>query len=267
MKINNKLMDGSKLLFGAHRGDRVHYPENTIIAMKAAADLGCDIIEIDIRMTKDGHLVVIHDRDVERTTNGHGFVDEMTLEEVKALDAGSWMGEEFVGTQIPTVEEALEYISKSHLLVNWELKEYPKDFGEERAFACADKLVELLERYDMTERSMMNSFSERVLEHIADTYPGKFVIHGWIKYKNPKDFAIKPVETFFDWAAIWNKTDDHLAGFQEDYDYAKDHDILTCIMVPDTEEMYREAISMGCRMFTSDDPVIGMEIMKKIGER
>ena len=83
----NKLMDGSRVLLGAHRGDRKHYPENTMPAFIAAAEMGCDAIETDVRMTKDGHLVLIHDRDVERTTNATGFVDEMTLEGVGLLAA------------------------------------------------------------------------------------------------------------------------------------------------------------------------------------
>ena len=267
MKALNKRMDGTRVLFGAHRGDKTNYPENTMAAIKAAIEVGCDMIETDVRMTKDGHLVLIHDRDVERTTNGKGFVDEMTLEEVRALDAGSWMGEEFAGMQIPTVEEFLEYISKTDAMVNWELKEWPMDFGRERSFACVDKLVEMIGKYDMVERSMMNSFSELVLEHVYDTCPGRFVIHGYIGYHKANDSASKPLESFIDWAAMWHRTEEHKAGFPEDYEYAISRDILTCILVPDTEEKYREALSYGCRMFTSNDPATGIAILKKLGER
>ena len=86
----NKNMDGSRIHLGAHRGDRANFPENTMPAFISTCEMGCDAIETDVRMTKDGHLVLIHDRDVERTTNGKGFVDEMTLEEIRALDAGAW---------------------------------------------------------------------------------------------------------------------------------------------------------------------------------
>ncbi|MBO7176650.1 MAG: glycerophosphodiester phosphodiesterase, partial [Clostridia bacterium] len=71
-------MDGAHIALGGHRGDRKHYPENTMPAMIAAVEMGCDAIETDVRRTKDGHLVLIHDRDVARTTNGQGNVDEMT---------------------------------------------------------------------------------------------------------------------------------------------------------------------------------------------
>ena len=265
MKTYNKRMDGTKVLFGAHRGDQLHFPENTMAAIKAAVELGCDIIETDVRMTRDGHLVLIHDRDVKRPTNGSGFVDEMTLKEIRELDAGGWKAPGFAGMQIPTVEEFLEYISQTDVMVNWELKEYPIDLGKERAFACADKLVEMIEKYHMAERSMMNSFSEQILEHIYDTYPGRFVIHGYIAYNAPKDFAQKPLESFLDWAAIWHKSAENPAGFQEDYDYAIQRDILTCILMPDTEEMYQKALSMGCRMFTSNDPEKGIAVLRKLG--
>ena len=263
----NKYMDGSRIHLGAHRGDRKNFPENTMPAFISVCEMGCDAIETDVRMTKDGHLVLIHDRDVERTTNGKGFVDEMTLEEIRALDAGSWKGEQFKGAKIPTVEEFLEYVSKTDLFVNWELKEYPKDLGLTRSFACVDKLVELIDKYGMAERSIMNSFSELLLDYVSDKWKGKFVIHGYIKYKNPKDFATRPLESFLDWAAMWRKDEDHIESFIEDYQFAIERDILTCILVPDKKEHYEKALDMGCRMFTSDDPATAIEILRSLGVR
>lgn len=260
----NKFMNGEKVLFGAHRGDRTNFPENTMPAFQAAVEMGCDIIETDVRMTKDGHLILIHDRDVTRTTNGSGFVDEMNLEEIQSLDAGGWKSPAFAGVTIPTAEEFLDYVSKTNVLINWELKEYPMDLGEERALACVDKLVELIERYDMTERSMFNSFSDPLLEYVADTWGDKFVIHGYLYYKKPRGFSKKPVEQFYHWSAIWDKPEGFVAGLQKDYDYANEHQILTCILVPDREEYYQEALDMGCRMFTSDAPAIGLIIVKKL---
>ena len=267
MRTYNEKMDGKRVLLGAHRGDRLHYPENTMSAFRAAAEVGCDVIETDVRMTRDGHLILIHDRDVERTTNGQGFVDEMTLEEVRALDAGGWKDPRFAGERIPTVEEFLEYVSRTDLLVNWELKEYPRDLGEERAYATVDALVELIDRFGMASRSIMNSFSEKLLEYVDQKWPHRFSIHGYIHYKNPKDHATRPLESFLDWAAIWNKDEDHTTGFAEDYAYAIDREILCCILVKDTDEEYRRALDMGCRMFTSDDPTEAVEVLRRLGER
>lgn len=267
MRTHNDILDGSKVLLGGHRGDRKNFPENTMAAFRAIVEMGADAIETDVRMTKDGHLVLIHDRDVSRTTNGQGLVDEMTLEQIRALDAGSWKDPVFCGEAIPTVEEFLEYISKTDIIVNWELKEYPAELGEEKAFGCIDKLVELIDRYGMAKRSLMNSFSDRDLEYVDAKWPHKFAIHGYIDYKYPKDTPTRHIAEICDWAAIWNKDEDHPAGFERDYAFAKERDILTCILVSDTEEMYRKALDLGCRMFTSDDPRTAIEILKDLGER
>ena len=266
MRTYNKRLNGEKILLGGHRGDRKNYPENTMPAFRAIETMAADAIETDVRMTSDGHLVLIHDRNVQRTTNGQGFVDEMTLEEIRTLDAGSWKDPAFAGLQIPTVEEFLDFVSKTNLLVNWELKQYPLELGEKKAYGCIDKLVALIERYGMTER-IMNSFSDCNLEYVSTKWPHKFAIHGYIHYQNPKDTPTRPLESFLDWAAIWRKDAEHAAGFEEDYAFAKEHDILTCILVPDTIEDYRKALDMGCRMFTSDDPSTAIEVLKVLGVR
>lgn len=265
MRTYNKLLDGTRIILGGHRGDPKNYPENTMPAFRSIVDMNADAIETDVRMTKDGHLVLIHDRDVARTTNGHGFVDEMTLEEIKALDAGFWKGDEFVGVTIPTVEEFLDLVAPTNIIVNWELKEYPAELGE-RAFRCIDKLVELIDKYDMAERSLMNCFAERNLEYVDEKWPHKFAIHGY-PHKKTADPSIKPLLSYLDWYAIWNKDEEHLAGFSKDYAEAKSLDQLTCILVPDTERWYKEALDMGCTMFTSNDPKKAIEILKDLGVR
>ncbi|HVA83930.1 MAG TPA: glycerophosphodiester phosphodiesterase family protein [Candidatus Binataceae bacterium] len=89
----------------AHRGASAIYPENTLRAFIAAADLGADMCEFDVRMTRDGEVVVIHDATVNRTTNGRGRVAAMTAEALKRLDAGVRFGAEFHGEPIPTLAE------------------------------------------------------------------------------------------------------------------------------------------------------------------
>ncbi len=95
----------------AHRGLDETYPENTIIAFKAALEMGM-AIEIDVRGTKDEELVVIHDDTVERTTAGEGRVAQMTLAELKALDAGSWWNKKFAGERIPTLYETFDAVEQ-----------------------------------------------------------------------------------------------------------------------------------------------------------
>ncbi|MBQ8333612.1 MAG: glycerophosphodiester phosphodiesterase, partial [Clostridia bacterium] len=78
----------------AHRGNSKYFPENTMAAFRSAASLNPDMIEIDLHMTKDGEIILMHDHKVDRTTNGTGFVKDFTLDETRQLDAGSWKGEE-----------------------------------------------------------------------------------------------------------------------------------------------------------------------------
>lgn len=269
MHVNNQAMDGRRVLLAAHRGDRTHFPENTMPAIEAAVALGCDMIETDIHMTAGGELVLLHDRDVKRTTDGEGLVDRMTLAQVRALDAGSWFSPDFKGARIPTVEEFARYIAPTGLLINWELKDYPGEVGDKHAFTCADKLVEILERYGLEERSMLNSFSERVLEYIADKWPGRFVLHGQgiNGCSRRKDLPSRPVESFIDWVCMYGKTPEHPAGRKEDYDYALQRGIIPCICFADTEENYALALELGCRMFTSNDPAEGLKILEKLGQR
>lgn len=269
MREKNNAMSGQRVLLAAHRGDKAHFPENTMPAMEAAVALGCDMIETDIHMTADGALVILHDRDVKRTTDGEGNIDQMTLKQALALDAGSWFSPEFQGTRIPTVEEFAEYIAGTELLVNWELKDYPMNVGDEHAFTCVDKLVETIFRYGLENRSMLNSFSERVLEYAASKWPGQFVIHGQGIHtcSKRKDIPPRPPETFFDWVCMYNKSPEHPAGLKEDYDYAIAHGIIPCICFDDIEENYVRALELGCRMFTSNDPTLGMEILRKLGQR
>jgi len=91
----------------AHRGAMETHPENTIPAFRAAIDAGAQMIEFDVWLTKDNQMVIIHDPTVDRTTNGTGKVTDLTLEEIKKLDAGSWKSPEFTGEKIPALEETL----------------------------------------------------------------------------------------------------------------------------------------------------------------
>jgi glycerophosphoryl diester phosphodiesterase len=93
----------------SHRGEHLHHPENTMPAFRAAVEAGADFIEVDVRTTADGRLVLQHDDTVDRCTNGHGKVSAMTFEEIRKLDAGAKFNAEFAGTTVPTFEETLEF--------------------------------------------------------------------------------------------------------------------------------------------------------------
>jgi glycerophosphoryl diester phosphodiesterase len=104
-------MKKSKLLIIAHRGASGYAPENTLAAFKKAIELKADYIELDVQLTKDGELVIIHDSNVARTTNGTGEVCELTYEEIRKLDAGKWFHMKFSEQRIPTLQEVITVCS------------------------------------------------------------------------------------------------------------------------------------------------------------
>jgi glycerophosphoryl diester phosphodiesterase len=93
----------------AHRGASAYAPENTMAAFNQAVKLGFDYVELDVRISKDGELIVIHDSNVKRTTDGEGFVSDLTVQQLKKLDAGSWFDEDFSGQTIPLLSEVLAH--------------------------------------------------------------------------------------------------------------------------------------------------------------
>ena len=102
----------------AHRGDDAEFPENTIVAFRSAIEKGAEMIELDEWRCKTGELVVMHDASVDRTTNGTGRIADLTLVEIKALDAGAKKGASFAGTKVPTLEEALAVFPKDGVYIN-----------------------------------------------------------------------------------------------------------------------------------------------------
>ena len=130
-----------KIIAEGHRGWRARYPENTLCSFAAAIDAGVDAVEFDIWLTKDGVPVLMHDGNARRTCGVDRHLREMTLQEVKQLDAGLFMGEQFRGTRVPTFEELLALVREKRpsLLLGVELKEYTEE--------TADKTVALLKQY------------------------------------------------------------------------------------------------------------------------
>ncbi|MDZ7629385.1 MAG: glycerophosphodiester phosphodiesterase family protein [Parvularculaceae bacterium] len=104
-------------------------PENTLAAFDKAIEMGARAVEMDVRMTADGHFIIMHDARVDRTTNGKGSVATMTLAEIKALDAGAWFSEEFAGERAPTLVEALRHL-KGRAAIDIDFKAGPTDAAE-----------------------------------------------------------------------------------------------------------------------------------------
>jgi glycerophosphoryl diester phosphodiesterase len=160
--LNLKTLDRPLII--AHRGYMARYPENTLAAFRAAMDAGVDMIELDVVLSKDRRLVVIHDDSLGRTTNGTGLVRDHTLTELKKLDAGSWFDSRFCGERLPTLEEVLDLVG-GQVALNIEIK---RSAYEPHAppDAIERQVVDLVRRKKMTSSTLISSFEWRVLENI-----------------------------------------------------------------------------------------------------
>lgn len=144
---------GKEFMIISHRGASHYEPENTAASFRKALSLGAQMIEFDVRASLDGKLVVMHDRTVNRTTNGEGQVRDKTLDELKQFDAGN-------GEKIPTVEEVIsEFTGKAKFVI--ELKEY----GTE------DRVLDIIRRHGALNDVFIVSFHKRVLRRIKCTEP------------------------------------------------------------------------------------------------
>ena len=165
---------GKDVLIFGHRGASAYAPMNTIPAFELAYEQGADGIELDVHLTKDGELIIVHDFTVDHTTNSEGLVTEKTLEVLKSLDAGSWFDKKFTGTRLPTLGEVFEAVGDK-LYINVEIKTLSRvSDGTEQAVATCIK------KHNMSERVIVSSFNPMALKRfraIAPEIPLGYLIH------------------------------------------------------------------------------------------
>ena len=163
-----RLNDLSFPLVVAHRGFRTRAPENTLAAFEAAVEAGATMVEFDVTRTRDGIPVVIHDDTVDRTTDGTGRVADLTLAEIRALDAGSRFDARFAGERIPTLAEVLDRL-RGRIALNIEIK--PETVSDrpnpDAASDLPDRVVEMVRARGMAESVLVSSFDPRILERLA----------------------------------------------------------------------------------------------------
>lgn len=150
----------------AHRGASGTHPENTMAAFEAAVRLGADGIELDVQMTKDGEIVIIHDETVNRTTNGKGAIERMTYTEIAELDAGSWFHPKFAGEKILTLDEFLTWATGNNMQINIELKTNKVPYH-----GIEQKVLELIDIYNMRGRVIISSFNPNSIGRVIELDP------------------------------------------------------------------------------------------------
>ena len=148
----------------AHRGFSGAAPENTLAAVRAAIEIKADMVEIDITLTSDGHIVVIHDETLDRTTDGSGEILQFTLAELQELDAGSWFDPSFTGEPIPTLDQVLDDV-EGRILLNVEIK------SEAVSRGVVNKVAAAIREHGMIDGVVVSSFSPTALQQMHAEAP------------------------------------------------------------------------------------------------
>ena len=154
-------------LAAAHRGHSIEYPENTMEAYRKAIELGIDMIECDVNITRDGKLVMMHDSTLDRTTSGTARVSASTWEDIQRLDAGGKFKPEFSGVRVPSTEDTLLLYKETGILSCFEVK--GGDADESNRIALG--LAELFIKHDMLEKAFMSSYHYEALHHAKAKCP------------------------------------------------------------------------------------------------
>lgn len=268
---------GRYVMVAAHRGDSRHAPENTMAAFRSALSLGVDMLELDLHMTKDGHLVVMHDPTLDRTTDGTGLVRDHTLCQIRRLDAGQWKGAAFRNERVPTFDAFLDLVSAyPKLHFNIELKDYPTPGCEAWAYESAAKALERMEAAGIAGRSVINAWSGKLLEHIDKTYGHRYRLHGYHPFFQMGELTRDPYDYLYcvclfhvrrDAQGKRVKGEDPVSP-AADFESALRRGVMPWVFYPaeDAQTMER-ALARGARLFTCNDPGAAIEILQGLGRR
>ena len=190
--ISEALNSGETLVFG-HRGAMAQAPMNTLASFQEACAQGADGIELDAQWTKDERLVVMHDATVDATTDGQGAVAELTLAQLKALDAGGWFAAAFAGESIPTLDEVFAAF-KDRMLINVEIKSIPAaSSGVEQAVA------DCIMRFACAERVIVSSFDPHVLRRFRAVCPDVMIGYLYVPMSGAPPLGDQTFEALHPW--------------------------------------------------------------------
>ena len=242
-----------KFLISGHRGYSSIYPENTLLSFQAAIELGVDMLELDLHLSADGVIMLMHDSRLERTSSGVGLLREKTCAQLKELDAGGWKAKHFEGLRIPTFEEFLTLVKpREELLFSVEIKEEPDDI------ACADEAIAMTNAFGVTDRCVFTSFNALVTDHIHDEYKLPNLGYDEKYMRNIKPDSI---------SKLWSVGIPMRDVARENIDMWRQKIIWPCAYCPDTEEQVLHCIKSGSAMVTCNDPVPALSVAKELGLR
>lgn len=244
----------------AHRGARTVAPENTIAAFELAADQGADGVELDVQLSADGAIVVIHNDTVDATTDGTGTVAEMPLAALRELDAGSHLSPEFAGERIPTLDEVFEAVGE-RLLINVELKALSPTGDGARLLAQA--VVKAIRHHNLASRVLLSSFNPlalRAVKQIDRSLPAGYLYAPDLPLLLRKGWLARPV--------IGRHEARHPHYSMVDVRYmrwARRHHYRVNVWTVNDVEDIRRMRDLGVDMIISDRPDLVQDVLQ--GER
>ncbi len=241
-----------------HRGACRHYPENTMPSFEAAIEAGVDLIEFDVNLTADGVPVVIHDRDVMRTSNREGLVSGYTLAQLKTFDfSAKFAGDGcFQNVPIPTLREVLELAARSDtLLLNVEIKDMRHE--------AVDKTIAMLAELGLCERSVIACFDAPILRYVQSAYPAM----------RTQGFLPRCMERYTPQTA---DVYDHMFGIgisihttpeqvARDIAFAKGNGLLPWLFCADCAGDVQKCVAWDAANITSNDPAAALETLRELG--
>ena len=225
----------------AHRGGAKWAPENTMAAFRKCKENGVYGIELDIQRCKSGELVVIHDEDLKRTTNGAGLIKDTNFSDLSKVDAGSWFGKQFSNERVPLLSEVLTLLD-GKVVLNIEIKNTPVAYP-----GIEDDLLKVLKDYKHPETIIISSFDHEVLKRLHD--------------KNPQ-YAIAllgdPIFCYLGnyaknvGATAWHP---YFGSMRKDViDAAHDSKLKVNVWTPNKVKEWEQLISQGVDGIVTDDP-------------
>jgi glycerophosphoryl diester phosphodiesterase len=250
----------NNIYVAAHRGWCAKYPENTMAAFRAAMEIGVDQIETDVRVTRDGELVLIHDATVDRTTNGKGLVCDKLFCELRTLDAGK-------GEKIPTLRELFELV-KDHptITLDIELKEYPTAGREDLAYSVCDKALAMIDEYGFSDRVVINTFSGKLHEYIEDKYGAKYRRHVYYPMCHMGPVSRDPYKTAFCCCMFATVSSPFNMAEKMEFDRMASYGVEPWAGAGVRDEAGVDAaIACGATLITCNNPDLILELLRKKG--
>ena len=239
----NKWLESDRCLVIAHRGASAAAPENTLAAFRLAADLGADGVELDVRRTVDGQLVVIHDASVHRTTDGTGRVAALTLDQLRRFDAGRKFGPPFRGERIPLLSKVFEVLG-GRLLVDVEVK----------AAGVEAALLDLIRKTQMMDSVLISSFDAQVVAHVRDLAPE---MPAGLLQSAADPYAAVSVRATAYLPEVTALTADVVAS-------CRSHGLRVITWTVRTEEEARQALRVGVDGIIADDPTLIRKMLARL---